>query len=87
MTLAVVLAVLAALIGINFFLWKSGFLFDAERPKPVMDTPVKDPKMRQAALLRISRWRAEGRISREEAEAWTRLCEQHWDLRSSDENK
>lgn len=79
MTVALTLVVLAGIIAVNVFLWKSGFLFDAERPKPVIDVPVKDPKMRQAAMLRISRWRAQGRITREEAEHWQMLCEQHWD--------
>lgn len=79
MALAVALLVLALIVGVNVFLWKSGFLFDAERPELKTDVPVKDPKTRQAALTRISRWRAEGRISREEADAWTRLCEQEWD--------
>jgi hypothetical protein len=76
--LTVAFLIFAAIIGINIFLWKSGFLFDAEHPKPMIDQVVKDPKERKAALLRISRWRAEGRISREDAERWTTLCEQHW---------
>jgi len=79
LTTAVVIIVFACLIGINVFLWKSGFLFDAERPKLVIETSVKDPEKRQAALVRISRWKAQGRITREEAEHWTMLCEQHWD--------
>ena len=79
MTIVVTLAIIAALVAASLFLWKSGFLFDAERPKPLIDQPVKDPKERRSALTRISRWRAEGRISREEAERWTTLCEQHWE--------
>lgn len=79
MAVAVALIVLVLIVGVNIFLWKSGFLFDAEHPVLKTDVPVKDPKTRQAALTRISRWRAEGRISREEAEAWTRLCEEHWE--------
>ena len=82
MSLTVALLILAALVAVNIFLWKSGFLFDAERPKPLIDTPVKDPKERKAALKRIERWRSEGKISREEAEHWRILCEQEWDLES-----
>lgn len=85
MALVVALIVVAALVGISLFLWKSGFLYDAERPRPVIDTPVKDPKERKAALLRISRWRAEGRISREEAEHWQQLCEQFWERGKEEE--
>jgi hypothetical protein len=84
LTIVVALIILAAIIGVNIFLWKSGFLFDAERPRPLIDQPARDPKARQAALTRISRWRAEGRISREEAERWQTLCEQNWDLKSDD---
>ena len=83
MAIAVTLIVLVCLVGVNIFLWKSGFLFDAERPKLVMETTVKDPEKRRAALLRVSRWKAQGRITREEAERWTALCEEHWDLKDN----
>ena len=79
MVVVVLLSVVAVLLGINIFLWKSGFLFDAERPKTVVDKPVTDPKVRKAALKRIQRWKEEGRITREEHERWTRLCDEEWD--------
>ena len=78
MILLVFGASLAVIIAINIFLWKSGFLRDAERPTPVIDKPVSDARARAAALKRVARWREEGKLSREEADDWERLCESDW---------
>ena len=72
-------AVILVLVAINLFLWKSGFLFDAERPKALLDRPVTDARARNAVRRRLARWREEGKISRAEAEHWERLCEEEWD--------
>lgn len=79
MTTWVLLAIIAVLLAINIFLWKSGFLQDAENPKIVNDNPVKDPKERKAFLKRLWRWKEEGRLSREEYEHLNALAEENWD--------
>lgn len=79
MTVWVLLLIILILIGINIFLWKSGFLFQAENPQPVNDVPVKDPKERRAFLKRLHRWREEGKISRVDFEKMSELADQDWD--------
>jgi hypothetical protein len=79
MTVWVLLLIILVLIGINIFLWKSGFLFQAENPIPVNDIPVKNPKDRRAFLKRLQRWREEGKISRAEFEKLSELADQDWD--------
>ncbi len=79
MTFWVLFLVIAILVAINIFLWKSGFLHQAESPTPVNDVPVKDPKERKAFLRRLVRWREEGKISRDEFEKMSSLADQDWD--------
>lgn len=79
MTFWVLLLIIGVLVVINIFLWKSGFLFQAENPIPVNDVPIKDPKDRRAFLKRLRRWKEEGKISREDFEKLTYLADQDWD--------
>lgn len=76
-TLAVLGAV-AFFVLVSWLLWKSGFLFEAEKPVAVLDVPITDARARAAFLKRLERWRAEGKISREEYERFLFLCEQEW---------
>jgi len=75
----IILPTVAALVAIGWFLWKSGFLAQAEKPEPIMDRPVMDAKERRAFLKRLKRWREEGKISREEFEHISALCQEEWD--------
>lgn len=81
--LAFTLTVLV-IIAINIFLWKSGFLRDAEEPRPMFDKPVTDARARKAVQKRLERWRQEGKISREELEHWQHLCEKEWDVETDE---
>jgi hypothetical protein len=74
----VVVAVLAFFIFISWLLWKSGFLFEAEKPVSVLDVPITDARARTAFLKRLERWRGEGKLSREEYEHLLFLCEHEW---------
>ena len=40
----VVLAVLAFVLVISWLLWKSGFLFEAEKPVSILDVPITDAR-------------------------------------------
>lgn len=79
MMMGVVLLCFLAILAINIFLWKSGFLHQAEQPEAVADRPLKDPRIRGALLKRIRRWREEGKLSRAEAERLETLCQTEWD--------
>jgi hypothetical protein len=59
-----------------------GFLFEAEKPVSILDVPITDARARTAFLKRLERWRAEGKLSREEYEHCLFLCEHEW--KSSD---
>lgn len=72
-----------AVIAINILLWKSGFLYQAEKPIPLIDTPVMDSKERKAILKRLKRWKEEGRLSREEFERFSQLCQLEWDQKEN----
>ncbi len=74
----VVLAALALVLVISWLLWKSGFLFEAEKPVSILDVPITDARARKAFLKRLERWREEGKISREEYERFLFLCEHEW---------
>ena len=67
------------MIVISWLLWKSGFLMQAEKPEPLIDSPVMDPKERKAVMKRFKRWREEGKLSREEYEHLILLCQSEWD--------
>lgn len=67
------------MVAINFYLWQSGALERAERPEPMIDRPVMDPKERKAVLRRLKRWKEEGKLSAPEYEHIRRLCESEWD--------
>jgi hypothetical protein len=79
MTYLVLFCVIVVLIAINIFLWKSGFLAQAERPLIVSDHPVREAKEREAFLKRLGRWNEEGKVSREEYTHLTELCRAEWD--------
>ena len=79
LTSLVVVAVILLFAVISWFLWKSGFLQQAEKPTPILDRPVSDARARKLFLARLSRWREEGKISREEYEHFSLLCEEEWD--------
>jgi hypothetical protein len=77
------LAIIFFLLGIiGWFLWKSGFLFDAETPTSIIDKPVMDAKERKAFMKRLKRWRAEGKVTLAEFETILRLCDEEWDAPS-----
>ena len=80
MTVWVLVLVIICLLAINIFLWKSGFLGQAESPRLVSDLPTQEPKERKAFLKRLLRWREHGKVSREEYEHLSRLTEEDWDL-------
>ena len=63
----------------SWFLWKSGFLVQAESPQSIFDKPIIDAKERRAILRRLKRWRAEGKLTREEYEHVSALCQAEWD--------
>jgi hypothetical protein len=77
-SLLVAVCVLALVVVISWLLWKSGFLFEAETPQSVIDIPVADARGRKAFLKRLERWREEGKVTREEYEHLTILCERDW---------
>jgi hypothetical protein len=77
--LLLVTASLLIIIAINIFLWKSGFLAQAEKPEAVIDRPVMDARERKAVMKRLKRWREEGKLTRQEFETFHRLCEGEWD--------
>lgn len=79
MTIGLFFGVVLVLIGINIFLWKSGFLMQAEKPEIVIDRPVQDVKERKAFLKRLNRWKEEGKVTREEFEHLLALCREEWD--------
>ena len=79
MTVWILLAVIAVLVAINIFLWKFGFVQEAERPAVLTDKPVMEPKERKAFLKRLTRWRDEGRLTREEYDRIHSLCDSEWD--------
>jgi hypothetical protein len=78
LTWLVVIAVLALFVIVSWFLWKSGFLYDAEKPVSVLDIPISDARARKAFLKRLERWNEEGKISREHYEHLLALTEQDW---------
>ncbi|MCG3205007.1 MAG: hypothetical protein KCHDKBKB_01724 [Elusimicrobia bacterium] len=78
-----VILTLVVFMLISWFLWKSGFLTQAEKPVDIFDRPVMEAKERKAILKRLKRWREEGKLSREEFEHLTALCESEWDSRST----
>ena len=71
-------AILALFVAISWLLWKSGFLFDAEKPTPLLDIPFADARARKAFLQRLERWRDEGKVTREEYERLLFLCDHEW---------
>lgn len=73
------LATVLLMIAISYFLWKSGFLMDAEKPKPLIDRPVMDAKERKAIVKRLKRWKEEGKLTREEFEHVVQLCQAEWE--------
>lgn len=79
MTTTILLGVIVVLLAINLFLWKSGFLFQAEDPHSVVDAPVANPKERRAFIKRLQRWKEEGRVSRGEFEHFEKLANSYWD--------
>lgn len=79
MLIGIAVLILAAIVAINVFLWKSGFLMEAERPEVVADRPLKDPRVRNALLKRLKRWREEGKLTRAEYERIEALCQREWD--------
>ena len=78
MSSLVLLIVVALLLAINVFLWKFGFIHQAERPHAVLDKPVMDGRERNALLKRLKRWKGEGKLKAEEFETFVRLCEEEW---------
>ena len=52
MTVGVLLGAIFVLVAINIFLWKYGFVHEAERPEVVEDDPVKLSKEKKAVLIR-----------------------------------
>ena len=74
-----VILVLGLFGSISWFLWKSGFLSQAEKPESLIDRPVMDAKERRAIMKRLRRWREEGKLTREEFEHVTALCQSEWD--------
>ncbi len=80
MNFLVILAVAALMVTISWFLWKSGFLTQAEKPEALIDKPVMEAKERRAIIKRLKRWRAEGKITREEFEHVSDLCRSEWDV-------
>lgn len=80
MTFGLLFLVIALLLVINVVLWKSGFLYQAENPTPVLDVPVKNPKEQKAFLKRLHRWKDEGKVTREDFERFSELAEREWDV-------
>ncbi len=78
MTVWLLLGIIAVLVAINICLWKFGFVQDAEKPTVVDDKPVMNPRQRKAIMERLERWQAEGKLSREEFERFSDLCESDW---------
>jgi hypothetical protein len=54
-TVSVVLAVLALFLLISWFLWKSGFLYEAIKPVAILDVPISDARARNALMKRLER--------------------------------
>lgn len=83
MTVWVFVLALLLIVAVNIFLWKSGFLMQAEHPEIVADRPIQDEKERKAFLKRLRRWKEEGKISRQEYEHLQLLCRKEWDREES----
>lgn len=79
LNLLLIFSVLIIFGVISWFLWKSGFLMQAEQPQSIIDKPVIDAKERRAIVKRLKRWREEGKLSREEFEHVSALCQSEWD--------
>lgn len=79
LNLVLIFIIVVLLCVIAWFFWKSGFLFQAEEPKPIIDKPVMDAKERKAVLKRLKRWREEGKLTRQEFEVVDALCRSEWD--------
>jgi len=78
MTHVVFIIVILLLVAMNIFLWRTGSVKTAENPKTLLDVPVKNPKERKAFLKRVKKWKAEGKLTREEFETVTHLIESDW---------
>ncbi len=79
LNLLIVFTVFVLFAVISWFLWKSGFLMQAEKPKPLIDKPVMEAKERKAVMKRLRRWREEGKLTREQFEVVSELCRSEWD--------
>ena len=79
LNLLLIFLVLLLVAAISWFLWKSGFLFQAEKPDRLIDKPVINAKERKAFVKRLRRWRDEGKLTREEFEHVSALCESEWE--------
>lgn len=79
LNLFIVFCTVLLFAAISWFLWKSGFLAQAEKPEPLIDKPVMDAKERRAVLKRLKRWREEGKLTRQEYENVSALCRSEWD--------
>lgn len=66
-------------------MWKSGFLYQAEKPHLLVDRPVQKSKEKKEFLKRLKRWKEEGKVTREEFEHIYLLCQAEWDEESKDE--
>jgi hypothetical protein len=69
---------LAAIIGVILFFLILAVVFrrtlgTVEKPRPVLEAPPM-PKDLSAAVLRIEKWKSEGRISREDYERLMEMC-------------
>jgi len=79
MNLLLLLLIILVLAVINVFLWKYGFVHDAENPRPFLDRPVMDARERKAIKKRLKRWSEEGKLTRNEFDRFSDLCDQEWD--------
>ena len=78
MTIVFVVLFMLVVVAINVFLWKSGFLHQAEKPTTLIDYPMLDAKEKKAMFKRLIRWKEQGHLSPEEFEHFFDLCESKW---------